>query len=145
MKFHWQQAASNSSQNVGLLIQESSTHIIGCGLVVYAAVEVDAVKAVMNGEDTSFIPLLPSGFIISPAANTSVDVSSGEQDSHATPPVGCLLTVGTQVLVSADLSSKISLTSVTAINNHICNTVQQISAALGLSPHADVGPGGPAT
>jgi hypothetical protein len=138
-------AASNSSQNVGLLIQESSTHLIGGSLVVYAAVEVDSVKAVMNGEDTSFIPLLPSGFVISPAVSTIVGLTSGDQASHATPSVGCLLTVGTQVLVSADLSSKISLTSVTAINNHICNTVQQISVVLGLTPSADGGPAGPAS
>ncbi|KAJ4802761.1 Homeobox-leucine zipper protein hdg5 [Rhynchospora pubera] len=137
------QAASNSSQNVGLLIQESSTHLQGGGLVVYAAVEVDAVKAVMNGEDTSFIPLLPSGFVISPAASTTVGLISGDQAGHSTSTVGCLLTVGTQVLVSADLSSKISLTSVTAINNHICNTVQQISTALGVAPRADRGSMGP--
>lgn len=100
----------------------------------------------MNGEDTSFIPLLPSGFVISPAVSTTVGLTSGDQASHAMPSVGCLLTVGTQVLVSADLSSKISLTSVTAINNHICNTVQQISAALGLTPSAaDGGPAGSAS
>lgn len=43
---------------------------------------------------------------------------------------GCLLTVGMQVLASAVPSAKLNLSSVTAINSHVCNAIHQITTAL---------------
>ncbi|WVZ57754.1 hypothetical protein U9M48_008099, partial [Paspalum notatum var. saurae] len=130
-------AASNSSQNVELLLQESSTHPEGGSLVVFATVDVDAIQVTMSGEDPSYIPLLPLGFAISPAANPSpgapsASSSNGESSPGNTdePTSGCLLTVGMQVLASAVPSAKLNLSSVTAINSHVCNAIQQITAAL---------------
>ncbi|KAG1362009.1 Homeobox-leucine zipper protein ROC3 [Cocos nucifera] len=138
-------AASNSSQNVELLLQESSTHPSGGSLVVYATIDVDAVQVAMSGEDSSFIPLLPTGFIISPAdppttgvtdafPPTSTDVGATTSCGSEGSATGCLLTVAMQVLASAVPSAKLPLSSVTAINNHLCSAVQQISAALGAGP-----------
>ncbi|KAF5198278.1 Homeobox-leucine zipper protein hdg5 [Thalictrum thalictroides] len=116
-------AASNSSQNVELMLQESSTDQFS-SLVVYSTIDVDAVQLAMNGEDPSYIPLLPLGFVITPS-NTIKSPENGNG-----PTSGCLLTVGLQVLASTIPSAKINLSNVTAINNHIGNVVHQISSAL---------------
>ncbi|CAL4940783.1 unnamed protein product [Urochloa decumbens] len=130
-------AASNSSQNVELLLQESSTHPDGGSLVVFATVDVDAIQVTMSGEDPSYIPLLPLGFAIFPATNPSpaaTSASSGNGESSPgipdEPASGCLLTVGMQVLASAVPSAKLNLSSVTAINSHVCNAIHQITTAL---------------
>lgn len=152
------QAASNSSQNVELLLQESSTHPDGGSLVVFATVDVDAIQVTMSGEDPSYIPLLPLGFAIFPAtspspaaaptisSSTTTTTGNGNGETSSTPPRnsssnnnnadellppnGCLLTVGMQVLASAVPSAKLNLSSVTAINSHVCNAIHQITAAL---------------
>ncbi|PAN48258.1 hypothetical protein PAHAL_9G371800 [Panicum hallii] len=130
-------AASNSSQNVELLLQESSTHPNGGSLVVFATVDVDAIQVTMSGEDPSYIPLLPLGFAIFPATNplpAATSASSGNGESSPgkpdEPASGCLLTVGMQVLASAVPSAKLNLSSVTAINSHVCNAIHQITTAL---------------
>ncbi|KAK3026688.1 hypothetical protein RJ639_041535, partial [Escallonia herrerae] len=138
--------ASNSSQNVELMLQESCTDHSG-SLVVYTTVDVDAIQLAMNGEDPSCIPLLPLGFIIVPVQfNTPNDCNPAqypENGSVAPSNSGCLLTVGLQVLASTLPSAKLNLSSVTAINNHICNTVHQINDALGTdsSGNANAGDG----
>ncbi|KAL6906327.1 hypothetical protein ACP4OV_003928 [Aristida adscensionis] len=130
-------AASNSSQNVELLLQESSTHPDGGSLVVFATVDVDAIQVTMSGEDPSYIPLLPLGFAIFPATNpspASTSTNSGDggcSSGNADEPTnGCLLTVGMQVLASAVPSAKLNLSSVNAINSHVCNAIHQITTAL---------------
>ncbi|KAH7514954.1 hypothetical protein FEM48_Zijuj11G0145100 [Ziziphus jujuba var. spinosa] len=139
--------ASNSSQHVELMLQESCTDQSG-SLVVYTTIDVDAIQLAMSGEDPSCIPLLPLGFVIVPVESTSVtttptttatmatdgsSVPSSEDatGSAATVSSSCLLTVGLQVLASTIPSAKLNLSSVNAINNHLCNTVQQIISALG--------------
>ncbi|TMW86490.1 hypothetical protein EJD97_021310 [Solanum chilense] len=140
--------ASNSSQSVELMLQESCTDDSG-SLVVYTTVDVDAIQLAMNGEDPSCIPLLPLGFVITPINNGQVNMNNGDNNVSGTEANssqssekrqnlssiqeysgGCLLTVGLQVLASTIPSAKLNLSSVTAINHHLCNTVQQINAAL---------------
>ncbi|KAF8412784.1 hypothetical protein HHK36_000754 [Tetracentron sinense] len=140
-------AASNSSQNVELMLQESCTDQSG-SLIVYSTVDVDAVQLAMSGEDPSYIPLLPMGFAILPAGPTNNDKNIGStgnaipsaEDGNGTNS-GCLLTVGFQVLASTIPSAKLNLSSVTAINNHICNAVHQINAALSSSGGGSTGSG----
>ncbi|KAH7576514.1 hypothetical protein JRO89_XS01G0091500 [Xanthoceras sorbifolium] len=126
--------ASNSSQHVELMLQESCTDQSG-SLVVYTTIDVDSIQLAMNGEDPSCIPLLPLGFVIVPVEPIN-ETTSGEGNSISitgdsnTRNSGCLLTVGLQVLASTMPSAKLNLSSVTAINNHLCNTVHQINAAL---------------
>ncbi|KAK8490690.1 hypothetical protein V6N11_031053 [Hibiscus sabdariffa] len=87
----------------------------------------------MSGEDPSCIPLLPLGFFITPMELIKDDGGcTGEANGHMSA-AGSLLTVGLQVLASTNPSSKINLSSIAAINNHLCTTVHQISAALGSS------------
>ncbi|RZR97163.1 hypothetical protein BHM03_00026282, partial [Ensete ventricosum] len=108
------QAASNSSHSVDLLLQESSTHPSGGSIVVYAAIDVDAVQVAMSSEDPSYIPLLPTGFVISPAARQS---TAGTSSACSRSACRCP-------------SAKLNLSSVTAIDNHLCNTIQQVRAVL---------------
>lgn len=124
--------ASNSSQNVELVIQESCTDDSG-SLVIYSTVNVEAIQLAMSSEDPSCIPLLPLGFVIIPfqhnqqAANPNLEIS----ENGNTPDLGgCLLTIGIQALASTNPTAKLSISSVTAINNHLCNTVHQINTAL---------------
>ncbi|CAI9755331.1 unnamed protein product [Fraxinus pennsylvanica] len=124
--------ASNSSQNVELMLQESCTDDSG-SIVVYTTIDLDSIQLAMNGEDPSCIPLLPLGFIISPTGHTTNDssiTSEATENGNLQPDSGCLLTVGLQVLASTIPTAKLNLSSVTAINHLICNTVQQINAAL---------------
>ncbi|KAJ9135104.1 hypothetical protein P3X46_032323 [Hevea brasiliensis] len=130
--------ASNSSQNVELMLQESCTDQSG-SLVVYTTVNVDSIQLAMSGEDPSCIPLLPLGFVIVPVESTcnSNTVNEGNsiqslQEGNCTNS-GCLLTVGLQVLASTIPSAKLNLSSVNAINNHLRNTVHQITSALSTS------------
>ncbi|KAG5524248.1 hypothetical protein RHGRI_031053 [Rhododendron griersonianum] len=130
--------ASNSSQNVELMLQESCTDQSG-SIVVYATVNVDAIQLAMNTDDPSSIPLLPLGFVITPlpppptAANNNDELNpipASCNDNGNLPHSGCLLTVGLQVLASTIPTAKLNLSSVTAINNLLCNTVHQINDAL---------------
>ncbi|KAK1568954.1 hypothetical protein Q3G72_030873 [Acer saccharum] len=139
--------ASNSSQHVELMLQESCTDQSGSH-VVYTTIDVDSIQLAMNGEDPSCIPLLPLGFVIVPVEHIN-ETTSGEansislsQDSNSRNS-GCLLTVGLQVLASTMPSAKINLSSVTAINNHLCNTVHQISAAISNGTSNGTGTNGP--
>lgn len=119
------QVASNSSQSVELVLQESCSDDSG-SLVVYATIDVDAIQMAMNGEDPSCIPLLPMGFVVVPMSS-----NESSKDTTTTAEPGCLLTVCLQVLASTMPNAKLNLSSVTAINHHLCNIVQQISAVLG--------------
>ncbi|XP_028805969.1 homeobox-leucine zipper protein HDG5 [Neltuma alba] len=132
--------ASNSSQNVELVVQESCTDQSG-SLVVYATIDVESIQLAMSGEDPSSIALLPQGFVIVPATTSAAAINANSTESAATaagappPPAStlnqaCLLTVGLQVLASTIPTAKLNLSSVTAINNHLCNTLHQIEAAL---------------
>ncbi|KAH9299811.1 hypothetical protein KI387_031493 [Taxus chinensis] len=136
--------ACNASQNNMLILQESCTDASG-SLVVYAPVDVSAINIAMSGEDPSYIALLPSGFAILPdgsesckgllQASTSEVSSSGfdlsnRNTSNQHSAGGSLITVAFQILVSNLPSAKLNLESVTTVNNLICNTVQQIKAAL---------------
>ncbi|KAH8513846.1 hypothetical protein H0E87_006922 [Populus deltoides] len=126
--------ASNSSQHVELMLQECCTDQSG-SLVVYTTVDVESIQLAMSGEDPSCIPLLPLGFVIVPVESSSAvregnSMPSNSEDGNGHNNSGCLLTVGLQVLASTIPSAKLNLSSVTAINSHLCNTVNQITAAL---------------
>lgn len=102
------------------MLQESCTDESG-SLVAYTTLDVDAVQLAMNGEDPSCIPILPLGFVIVPM---------NQNNGITTQDPGCLLTIGLQVLASTVPNAKLNLSSVTAINNHICNTIHQINSTL---------------
>lgn len=118
-----------------LILQESCIDSSG-SLVVYCPVDLPSINIAMSGEDPSYIPLVPSGFTISPdgqndqggdGASTSSNTSRSNMGLRSG---GSLVTVAFQILVSSLPSAKLNMESVATVNNLISTTVQQIKAAL---------------
>ncbi|XP_043695075.1 homeobox-leucine zipper protein ROC8-like isoform X2 [Telopea speciosissima] len=127
--------ALNSSQNNMLILQECCTDPSG-SLVVYSPVDLPAINIAMSGEDTSYVPLLPSGFTISPDGRPDQGGGAGPSTSsnmQGSRSGGSLVTVAFQILVSSLPSAKLNMESVTTVNNLINTTVHQIKAALNYS------------
>ncbi|XP_010449572.1 PREDICTED: homeobox-leucine zipper protein HDG4-like [Camelina sativa] len=114
---------SNTWHNVELMLQETCTDNSG-SLLVFSTVDADAVQLAMNGKDPSNIPLLPVGFSVVP-----VNPSDGVEGTSVNLP-SCLLTVAMQVLGTSAADAKLDLSTVSAINNRICATVNRITSAL---------------
>ncbi|XP_022767009.1 LOW QUALITY PROTEIN: homeobox-leucine zipper protein HDG11-like [Durio zibethinus] len=129
--------AFNTSQNNMLILQESCIDRSG-SLVVYCPVDLPAINLAMSGEDPSYIPLLPSGFTISPDGHPDQGdgaSTSSSANGNMGRSGGSLITIAFQILVSSLPSAKLNMESVTTVNNLIGTTVQQIKAALN-SPSA---------
>ncbi|XP_068307009.1 homeobox-leucine zipper protein HDG11-like [Pyrus communis] len=120
--------AFNTSQNNMLILQQSCIDSSG-SLVVYSPVDLPAINIAMSGEDPSYIPLLPSGFSISPDGQADQGDCASSSSCNATGS-GSLITVAFQILVSSLPSTKLNLESVNTVNTLIGNTVQQIKTAL---------------
>lgn len=135
--------AYTPSQNSMLILQESCTDASG-SLVVYCPVDLPAINIAMNGEDPSYIPLLPSGFIITTdghheintsqggtagGASTSNVTDHGGDHGGSSTSTGSLITVVFQIQVSSLPAAKMSPESLTTINNLVTNTVHQIKAS----------------
>ncbi|CAN1236866.1 Homeobox-leucine zipper protein ANTHOCYANINLESS 2 [Linum grandiflorum] len=114
-------SAMNANQNSMLILQETCTDAAG-SLVVYAPVDIPAMHVVMNGGDSAYVALLPSGFSIVPDGPGRG--GGGGQTS------GSLLTVAFQILVNSLPTAKLTVESVQTVNNLISCTVQKIKAAL---------------
>ncbi|KAF8111322.1 hypothetical protein N665_0076s0300 [Sinapis alba] len=127
--------ASNASQsnNNMLILQETSIDSSGA-LVVYSPVDLSALNIAMNGDDTSYIPLLSSGFAISPDGNHNTEQGGGASTSSGFGGGGSLITVGFQIMVSNLPSAKLNMESVETVNNLIGTTVHQIKTGLNNCP-----------
>ncbi|KAG8363036.1 hypothetical protein BUALT_BualtUnG0011600 [Buddleja alternifolia] len=113
----------DASQNDMLILQESCVDSSG-SLVVYCPICLPVLNHAMSGQDSSNIPLLPSGFTISPDGRSSS---------------GSLMTLMFQMLVGGLPSARMSPESVMFLNELITTTVHQIKAALNaLLPEAPI-------
>ncbi|OIW03379.1 hypothetical protein TanjilG_31826 [Lupinus angustifolius] len=127
--------AFSNTQNNMLILQESCIDSSGA-LVVYCPIDLPSINIAMNGEDPSYIPLLPSGFSISPDGQQ--DQGGGEDGASTSSSTsknigrcsGSLVTVAFQILVSNLPSAKLNMDSVTTVNNLISTTIHQIKASL---------------
>ncbi|XAR71739.1 hypothetical protein NMG60_11018142 [Bertholletia excelsa] len=120
-------SAANTNQNAMLILQETQTDSSG-SLIVYTAVDIPAMQAVMNGGDSASVALLPSGFAIVPDGFPD---SAGTYNCTAKEGSGgSLLTVGFQILVNNAPTAKLTMESVNTVNNLISRTIQRIKAAL---------------
>ncbi|KAF5734068.1 homeobox-leucine zipper protein HDG11-like [Tripterygium wilfordii] len=127
--------ALNTSRNNILILQESCIDQSG-SLVVYCPVELPYINIAMSGEDPSCIPLLPSGFTISPDGSydpRNVASTSSSTQGNMARSGGSLITVAFQILVTNLPSSKLNLESVATVNNLISATVHHIKGALNCS------------
>lgn len=124
-----EQAFSSNPNNM-LVLQESCTDEMG-SLVVYAPVDLPAMNIAMSGDDTSYIPLLPSGFTILPDGRPDSGAStSSNPQGNANISAGSLITVVFQILVSSLPSGKLNHESVTTIHELIGTTIHEIKDAL---------------
>uniref|UniRef100_A0A803M3F2 Uncharacterized protein n=2 Tax=Chenopodium quinoa TaxID=63459 RepID=A0A803M3F2_CHEQI len=117
--------AMNPNQSSMLILQETCTDSSG-SLVVYAPVDIPAMHVVMNGGDSAYVALLPSGFAIVPDGPGLRGPSNGGPQRVG----GSLLTVAFQILVNSLPTAKLTVESVETVNNLISCTVQKIKAAL---------------
>ncbi|XP_057980621.1 homeobox-leucine zipper protein ANTHOCYANINLESS 2 isoform X2 [Malania oleifera] len=125
-------SAMNANQSSMLILQETCIDAAG-SLVVYAPVDIPAMHVVMNGGDSAYVALLPSGFAIVPEGPGSRGLvnSPGSSANGAPQRVGgSLLTVAFQILVNSLPTAKLTVESVETVNNLISCTVQKIKAAL---------------
>jgi len=112
-----------------LVLQESCTDA-SSSIVVYAPVNLHFMDIIMRGEDTSYIPLLPSGFAILPDGRPSGGSAASTSSNPMGGSSGSLLSITFQILVSSLPSAKLNAESVESINRLISETVQHIKAAL---------------
>ncbi|KAK9742912.1 hypothetical protein RND81_03G205100 [Saponaria officinalis] len=121
--------AMNPNQSSMLILQETCTDALG-SLVVYAPVDIPAMHVVMNGGDSAYVALLPSGFSIVPDGPGTGGPNNNGQLSGPNRVGGSLLTVAFQILVNSLPTAKLTVESVETVNNLISCTVQKIKAAL---------------
>ncbi|KAL3615626.1 Homeobox-leucine zipper protein ANTHOCYANINLESS 2 [Castilleja foliolosa] len=121
-------SAMNENQSSMLILQETCIDASG-SLVVYAPVDIPAMHVVMNGGDSAYVALLPSGFAIVPDGPVG-DGPDGDGGPQAHGVSGSLLTVAFQILVNSLPTAKLTVESVETVNNLISCTVQKIKAAL---------------
>ena len=129
----------NANQSSMLILQETCIDAAG-SLVVYAPVDIPAMHVVMNGGDSAYVALLPSGFAIVPdgpgcrgpmTSNGPVQANGPTRGGGMAHRVGgSLLTVAFQILVNSLPTAKLTVESVETVNNLISCTVQTIKAAL---------------
>ena len=121
----------NASQSSMLILQETCIDAAG-SLVVYAPVDTPAMHVVMNGGDSAYVALLPSGFAIVPDGpqTTSGDPTAHNNGGGQERVSGSLLTVAFQILVNSLPTAKLTVESVETVKNLISCTVQKIKAAL---------------
>lgn len=115
-----------------LILQETCIDAAG-SLVVYAPVDIPAMHVVMNGGDSAYVALLPSGFAIVPDGQGSRGPSGNGTVSNGGSGHrvgGSLLTVAFQILVNSLPTAKLTVESVETVNNLISCTVQKIKAAI---------------
>ncbi|KAL3840704.1 hypothetical protein ACJIZ3_025295 [Penstemon smallii] len=107
-------------------LQESRTDPTG-SYIVYAPIEMLAMKVVMGGGDPNQVPLLPSGFAILPDGPTG---NQGIAKTNEVDSGGTLLTVAFQVLVDSATNAEVSEGSTAAVKELITCTVDKIKKAL---------------
>ncbi|CAO2174363.1 unnamed protein product [Urochloa humidicola] len=113
-------SAMSANQSSMLILQETCTDASG-SMVVYAPVDIPAMQLVMNGGDSTYVALLPSGFAILPDGPSS---GAGQKTG------GSLLTVAFQILVNSQPTAKLTAESVETVNNLISCTIKKIKTAL---------------
>ncbi|KAL6633793.1 hypothetical protein ACP70R_026464 [Stipagrostis hirtigluma subsp. patula] len=113
-------ASASANQSSMLILQETCTDASG-SMVVYAPVDIPAMQLVMNGGDSTYVALLPSGFAILPDGPSS---GAGHKAG------GSLLTVAFQILVNSQPTAKLTVESVETVNNLISCTIKKITTAL---------------
>ncbi|XP_062193783.1 homeobox-leucine zipper protein ROC6-like [Phragmites australis] len=128
---------TSGNQNNMLILQETCTDSSG-SLVVYAPVDVQSMHVVMNGGDSAYVSLLPSGFAILPDGHGVPSLPAPPNPGQGSPPnapsacgnAGSLVTVAFQILVNNLPTAKLTVESVDTVSNLLSCTIQKIKSAL---------------
>jgi homeobox-leucine zipper protein len=121
MFYPFSMQAMNANQSNMLILQETCTDASG-SMVVYAPVDIPEMQLVMNGGDSTYVALLPSGFAILPDGPS---IDSAEQKTG-----GSLLTVAFQILVDRQPTASLTVESIETVNSLITCSVKKIKNAL---------------
>ncbi|KAF5954792.1 hypothetical protein HYC85_007648 [Camellia sinensis] len=117
-----------------LVVQETCIDPLGT-IVAYAPIDLKCLDMAASGVDSSNIPILPSGIIISSDGHPILVTRDGASTSSATTTAtggvgGSILTVAFQILAcEASSSKKLNMEFVSSINALINSTVQNIKSA----------------
>lgn len=114
-----------------LVLQESCTDALGSCLI-FAPYILDISEATA-GWDSSDIPILPSGFIVSEDGRTKTGGDGASSSSDDAQSGGSLLTVVYNILVSTLRTDAVTLQDLGSADTLISTTVQKIKAGLGCS------------
>ncbi|MED6137259.1 hypothetical protein PIB30_063456 [Stylosanthes scabra] len=113
-----------------MVLQECCTDSLG-SVVVYAPVSDDTLTATINGEDTTEIPILPSGFTIcGDGSPPRGPCGCGPQEARHYG--GSVLTMAIQVLVcnQDEMGHQLNMDIVHAVYGLACTTLHNIKAAM---------------
>ena len=116
----------NANQTV-FILQECCTDAFG-STVVYAPVDFAPMQSVMNGGNSDYVEIFPSGFVIFPDgvwAQTENGSSSNSMHNG-----GSILTVAFQILLDNMTTGTPSMEDVQAVQRLISCTVQKIKSSL---------------
>ncbi|BAT74196.1 hypothetical protein VIGAN_01181500 [Vigna angularis var. angularis] len=117
-------------ENNIVILQESYVDALG-SMMLYAPFDMKSLNYVMNGEDTSLFPILPSGFTISRDAKP--DVPEG-QSGEVGKSEGSLVTLMFQILASSpSRMSMVDIEFVSNVNALVTSTIEHIKDALNCS------------
>ncbi|KAL2521930.1 Homeobox-leucine zipper protein HDG11 [Forsythia ovata] len=120
-------------ENKMLILQESSIDCLGA-MMIYAPIELQSITSAMNGEDSTKIPILPSGYVISSDGRLDQKGIGASSSSNTSNSSGSLLTVAFQILVCCNtLSKQLHMESVATVHSLISSTIQKIKVALDCS------------
>ncbi|OIW21278.1 hypothetical protein TanjilG_31393 [Lupinus angustifolius] len=124
----------NSTMNNDMLILQESFIDSSGAIVVYCPVDLPSINIAMNGEDPSSIPLLPSGFSITPdgqdeQGGDGASTSSNTGRSIGRCSGGSLITVALQIMMNNLPSARVNVESVTNVTNLLSNLIQNIKAS----------------
>ncbi|XP_014517364.1 homeobox-leucine zipper protein HDG11-like [Vigna radiata var. radiata] len=115
------------SENNALILQESFTTPMG-SYVIYAPTDVATMTAAIMGENSSMLPVLPSGFVICPDGepNSAMGAFDGADTERSG---GSLLTVAFQILASADGRNMPNRKAGAAVNSLLTSTILRVRDA----------------
>lgn len=116
-----------------LMLLESSIDSLGA-IIIYAPIELQSITSAVKGEDTTIIPILPSGYIISSDGRLDHKEIGASSSSNTSNFSGSLLTIAFQILVCYNALSELQqMESVATVHSLISSTVKKVKIALNFS------------
>ncbi|KAE9594844.1 hypothetical protein Lal_00013317 [Lupinus albus] len=111
-----------------LILQENFIDSIG-SYIIYAPLDVAPLNVALKGEDSTLIPILPSGFVIS--GDGKPNATFGASSSRYVERSGSLLTIALQTLIcSLPGIVNLDMESVSKVNDVLTSTTEKIKIAL---------------